>query len=314
MMKLQISPRFCLYHLAAASGLALAVSPAQGALVFSHDFDNGTEGVVDAIGSFGTPSIGSFALEGSPASYGSISTGSDRAFTTANDANTRVTIAAADGPLNTPFEASSGTSFGTQSATNRLYANFATSDITTGNGAVVNFDVGGYGSQNSGAFKALTVRGLSSGGDEVFEMWIGFGSTGATRFIYAREAADTTYLRTATGAGTPAGTLIYDNINGNWNSTNVASMPTGLNTLTVTLLNGQVTYGSSGGDAGSTLTFGQNSAATDIAQLEFTSVNFNQGGNSGYWLDNVSVNAIPEPTAALLGGLGMLALLRRRRD
>ena len=30
-------------------------------------------------------------------------------------------------------------------------------------------------------------------------------------------------------------------------------------------------------------------------------------------IDNLSVNAIPEPGAALLGGLGMLALLRRRR-
>ena len=40
----------------------------------------------------------------------------------------------------------------------------------------------------------------------------------------------------------------------------------------------------------------------------------NLSGNA--WLDNlsdVSVTAIPEPSAALLGGLGMLALLRRRR-
>lgn len=31
------------------------------------------------------------------------------------------------------------------------------------------------------------------------------------------------------------------------------------------------------------------------------------------WVDNITVNAIPEPSAALLGGLGFLALLRRRR-
>lgn len=38
----------------------------------------------------------------------------------------------------------------------------------------------------------------------------------------------------------------------------------------------------------------------------------NYGG--GTWrLDMVTVTAIPEPTAALLGGLGLLALLRRRR-
>jgi MYXO-CTERM domain-containing protein len=30
-------------------------------------------------------------------------------------------------------------------------------------------------------------------------------------------------------------------------------------------------------------------------------------------VDDVSVTAVPEPSAALLGGLGLLALLRRRR-
>jgi uncharacterized protein (TIGR03382 family) len=30
-------------------------------------------------------------------------------------------------------------------------------------------------------------------------------------------------------------------------------------------------------------------------------------------IDNLSITAIPEPSAALLGGLGLLALLRRRR-
>jgi MYXO-CTERM domain-containing protein len=55
----------------------------------------------------------------------------------------------------------------------------------------------------------------------------------------------------------------------------------------------------------------------------------NLGGGPGFWLGNgdtagdpsrnvngdrvFSVTAIPEPSAALLGGLGMLALLRRRR-
>ncbi len=38
-----------------------------------------------------------------------------------------------------------------------------------------------------------------------------------------------------------------------------------------------------------------------------------QGGNGGYVGPNIGFDAIPEPSAALLGGLGMLALLRRRR-
>lgn len=45
----------------------------------------------------------------------------------------------------------------------------------------------------------------------------------------------------------------------------------------------------------------------------------NQGGTNGTWtqrgggIDNLTLNAIPEPTSALLAGLGLLALLRRKR-
>jgi hypothetical protein len=38
-----------------------------------------------------------------------------------------------------------------------------------------------------------------------------------------------------------------------------------------------------------------------------------EGRNSNSRFDNLSISAIPEPSAALLGGLGLLALLRRRR-
>jgi len=37
------------------------------------------------------------------------------------------------------------------------------------------------------------------------------------------------------------------------------------------------------------------------------------GSRDEFALDNISVTAVPEPSAALLGGLGLLALLRRRR-
>jgi len=38
------------------------------------------------------------------------------------------------------------------------------------------------------------------------------------------------------------------------------------------------------------------------------------GVSASFYLDNVKLEVIPEPSAALLGSLGLLALLRRRRD
>lgn len=38
-----------------------------------------------------------------------------------------------------------------------------------------------------------------------------------------------------------------------------------------------------------------------------------RGSTGGVWFDNVTLTSVPEPSAALLGGLGMLVLLRRRR-
>jgi hypothetical protein len=41
--------------------------------------------------------------------------------------------------------------------------------------------------------------------------------------------------------------------------------------------------------------------------------NTNSGANNWVYMDNIQVVGIPEPAAALLGGLGLLTLLRRRR-
>jgi MYXO-CTERM domain-containing protein len=42
-------------------------------------------------------------------------------------------------------------------------------------------------------------------------------------------------------------------------------------------------------------------------------INMEATGNVNGFFDNLSVQAVPEPSAALLGGLGLLAMLRRRR-
>lgn len=52
------------------------------------------------------------------------------------------------------------------------------------------------------------------------------------------------------------------------------------------------------------------STSTAFFRITLTGVTANSGNNR---FDNVQINAVPEPTAALLGGLGFLALLRRRR-
>lgn len=59
-----------------------------------------------------------------------------------------------------------------------------------------------------------------------------------------------------------------------------------------------------------------NAAGTQYAEIAgglvaSTSV---QGDNVSYTIDSVTLTAIPEPATALLGGLGLLALFRRRRS
>ncbi len=56
-----------------------------------------------------------------------------------------------------------------------------------------------------------------------------------------------------------------------------------------------------------------NANAYNASTLYFAFQEISGGANATSTIDNISLSVIPEPSAALLGGLGMLALLRRRR-
>lgn len=89
--------------------------------------------------------------------------------------------------------------------------------------------------------------------------------------------------------------------------------------ITITLSGtGGVGSAFDGGGTVATMQIGSTNIGTfTISQQSDAFVNFwasSPGGNFGVGnFDNLSVTAIPEPGAALLGGLGLLALLRRRR-
>lgn len=57
-----------------------------------------------------------------------------------------------------------------------------------------------------------------------------------------------------------------------------------------------------------------NSNEIGLRILRIDADNTGTEGDSTMWMDNITLTAIPEPSAALLGGLGMLCLLRRRRN
>jgi hypothetical protein len=53
--------------------------------------------------------------------------------------------------------------------------------------------------------------------------------------------------------------------------------------------------------------------ANDIRYLRLDPIGASDAGNNRFEVDFIQINAVPEPSAAFFGSLGMLGLLRRRR-
>ncbi|OYV04763.1 MAG: hypothetical protein CFE26_15145, partial [Verrucomicrobiales bacterium VVV1] len=51
-----------------------------------------------------------------------------------------------------------------------------------------------------------------------------------------------------------------------------------------------------------------------VTEFDHLALGFGSAWGGTKYIDDVRVTIVPEPSAALLGGLGMLALLRRRRN
>jgi hypothetical protein len=169
----------------------------------------------------------------------------------------------------------------------------------------------------------LASFGLYHGSSTAIEGWTFTGGTSGGNFRWLFEApigtqwgpisgdyslnltqADSTFANTATTTvtGLTIG-LVYDL------AFDVAARSGAFGTVTVDVDGTQVgSFNQSIGTSFATQTY------TFTASAATASIRFNYGSTlngNGYVLDNVTV--VPEPSAALLGGLGILGLLRRRR-
>jgi autotransporter-associated beta strand protein len=201
------------------------------------------------------------------------------------------------------------------SGTLAVNGNISTSSLTTVNsGATI---------QGSGTVGQLTVNGTLAPGNSIESLGVGNLSftTGST---YAYE------LQTDLYAGTPnvAGDLTYSSGTLNIASGTILTL-TDLATSTALTEGSKLTLLSSLGawngglfsyDAGAGLiTLADDSDITlgaNIWRFNYndTSAGSNFTADTTGAINYVTMTVIPEPRAALLGGLGMLALLRRRRN
>jgi len=166
-------------------------------------------------------------------------------------------------------------------------------------GTVVTFSDNSPNATASVGTASGSLSGLAAGGDQVF--------VGSSAFPSAND--------TAKPGSTYSGTLFYGfDFNGTagWDSdasdSNTSALPSALNSVGLNMSvahidNGQYTGAKTG------LTVAQYKTAI----LNPSNWTFNDDGAAFGSLSNTGFTIVPEPSSTLLGGLGVLALFRRRR-
>lgn len=185
----------------------------------------------------------------------------------------------------------------------------STGSIIGGNTVTLDFDVAYR--RTSGTTKVFFVDALDSSGDIVVRFILGDtgafgnGSNDRQRPGYATLSGGNAVLP---APGTPGSF---------WWGADASETTFDINrdahiSLNISSSGFDISTTSQGGTVYSTTdlpTYDDTGSFTEIESIQFTSA----GANAGIWLDNILVQAIPEPSTSLFGGLTIFGLLIRRR-
>ena len=177
-----------------------------------------------------------------------------------------------------------------------LTANLSSSTTIAAGAITVSFDYANATPDTVG--RTFFLRGVGADNLTVFEL--AFKSdAGHTRLAYRTSGGTINLLGGASDLVLSTGSS--DDTGGDYDNTIMRKIDVviGSSTFNVFLAGTQI---------GTNLAF-KDAAATGLNRLELVSSAQFTGG----WFDNMLITQVPEPSAALLGGLGLLALLRRRR-
>ena len=266
--------------------------------VLDHDFENGTSGDLSVSADLGTPMAGTLSATGGFVSV------TRPAWTTGNNAPANSITALVDGSFNDVGPMDGNVLTATLSEPAAVGGELLAGETTT-----VSFSFASFGNSNQTGFKYTHITGLSSTGEEVFQLLWRAGSGAGSRQVYARELGqdNTTFVgstvvdpetgeeTTVGGFSSVDGTLVLSNVSFGINGTNTEIAPVGQIAVSVTFDGSG--WGVAAAPTGGTSTetpatgLGIASGATDLASIVFsTSQNsIVNDQNNGVWVDNLLV-------------------------